>query len=63
MTNVRCLEASLLVLFNTSNNDQEDSKQHGNEVSRLDRLEITTQAEINGKMQFGKSQAKTCGTK
>ena len=61
MTNVWGLEASLLVLFNTSNNDQEDSKQHGNEMSRLEGLETWT--EITSKMQFGKLQAKTSGTK
>lgn len=55
------LEVSLLVLFNTFNNDQQDSKQKGNEISRLERLE--TWAEITSKMQFGKSQAKTSGTK
>lgn len=47
------LEAPLLVLFNTHNNDQEDSKQHGNENSRLEGLE--TWAEITSKMQFAKS--------
>lgn len=61
MTNVWGLQASLLVPFNTSNNDQEDSKQHGNEISSLKRLK--TWADITSKMQFGKSHTKTSRTK
>lgn len=47
MTNVWGLESSLPVLLDTSNNDQEDSKQHGDEISRLEGLE--TWIEITSK--------------
>lgn len=53
MTDDWGLEASLLVLFNTYNNDQEDSKENGNEYSRLEGLE--TWPEIASKMQSAKS--------
>lgn len=50
MTDDWGLEASLLDLFNTYNNDQETAC---NENSRLEGLE--TWAEITSKMQFAKS--------